>query len=82
VEGAGKAKGAPDFHIVAPSLPGFGFSSAPRNKGFGVLEMAKTVNELMIKLGYPKYVAQGQCLCPPFFPSFVLGCFYLDDEDG
>eukprot|EP00884_Botryococcus_braunii_P013286 jgi/Botrbrau1/21959/Bobra.0249s0082.1 len=56
---AGKERGAPDFHVVAPSLPGFGFSSAPTKKGFGTVKMAETVNGLMLKLGYPKYVAQG-----------------------
>lgn len=58
--GKGKEMGAQEFHVVAPSLPGFGFSAAPRKKGFGILEMAKTVNDLMLKLGYRKYVAQGE----------------------
>lgn len=49
----------PAFHVVAPSLPGFGFSEVPKNKGWGVKRIAKTFDELMRKLGYPKYVAQG-----------------------
>ena len=57
---AGEGKQA--FHVVAPSLPGFGFSSAPKQKGFGLRQMAKTLNQLMLELGYAKYVAQGmQC---------------------
>ncbi len=47
------------FHVVAPSLPGYGFSSAPKEPGFGVNQMAKTFDELMVALGYTSYVAQG-----------------------
>ena len=47
------------FHVVAPSLPGYGFSSAPTLPGFGISEMAKTFDELMVSLGYTSYVAQG-----------------------
>lgn len=47
------------FHVVAPSLPGYGFSSAPKQPGFGIKEVVATVNELMIKLNYKRYVAQG-----------------------
>ncbi|CAL5229171.1 g12446 [Coccomyxa viridis] len=47
------------FHVIVPSLPGYGFSSAPTKPGFGVGEIAKTFHELMLKLGYNKYVAQG-----------------------
>ena len=45
--------------MVAPSLPGYGFSSAPKRPGFGVNEIAKTFNQLMLSLGYKTYVAQG-----------------------
>ena len=55
VSGEGKQA----FHVVAPSLPGFGFSSAPKQKGFGLRQIAKTLNQLMLELGYSKYVAQG-----------------------
>ena len=55
---AGPGKQA--FHVVAPSLPGFAFSSAPKQKGFGLKQIAKTFNQLMLELGYTKYVAQGQ----------------------
>ena len=39
---------------------GYGFSSAPTKPGFGVGEIAKTFHELMLKLGYNTYVAQGR----------------------
>lgn len=45
--------------MVAPSLPGYGFSSAPKQPGFGVNQMAQTFDELMVALGYTSYVAQG-----------------------
>lgn len=51
--------GQPKYHIVAPSLPGYGFSSAPIDPGFGLEQMAATLNKLMVQLGYSKYVAQG-----------------------
>jgi hypothetical protein len=47
------------FHVVAPSLPGYGFSSAPKQPGFGATQMAKTFDSLMVALGYSSYVAQG-----------------------
>ncbi|KAI9188881.1 hypothetical protein H9P43_000303 [Blastocladiella emersonii ATCC 22665] len=47
------------FHVVVPSLPGYGFSPAPAQKGFGTKLMARVFNQLMIKLGYIKYFAQG-----------------------
>mgnify|MGYP003305575800 CR=1 FL=1 len=47
------------FHIVTPSLPGFGFSGKPTTPGFGVEKIADTFAELMKELGYTKYFAQG-----------------------
>ena len=52
-------QGDPAFHVVVPSLPGYGFSSAPQSPGFGVIKTAETFNQLMLSLGYTKYVAQG-----------------------
>ncbi|KAJ5335041.1 hypothetical protein N7452_007444 [Penicillium brevicompactum] len=49
----------PGFHIVAPSLPNFGFSSGVTSRGFGLAQYAEALNKLMIKLGYNKYVTQG-----------------------
>lgn len=43
------------FHIVAPDLPGFGFSPAPTHPGMGTHQMAGAFNALMHQLGYKKY---------------------------
>jgi hypothetical protein len=43
------------FHIVAPDLPGFGFSPAPTHPGMGAPEMAGAFNSLMHQLGYDRY---------------------------
>ncbi|KAM0151547.1 hypothetical protein ACHAQE_008485 [Botrytis cinerea] len=48
----------PSFHIVAPSLPNFGFSSGVKKRGFAMAQYAETLNKLMIKLGYSEYVTQ------------------------
>ncbi len=53
----GKAEDA--FHVVAPSLPGFGFSEKPSERGYSPARMAQTLAALMEKLGYDKYGAQG-----------------------
>jgi pimeloyl-ACP methyl ester carboxylesterase len=47
------------FHVVCPSLPGYGFSDKPSRKGTGVERIADLWSALMIRLGYPRYVAQG-----------------------
>jgi pimeloyl-ACP methyl ester carboxylesterase len=47
------------FHVVCPSLPGFGFSAKPRTTGWGVDRIARTWAELMARLGYGRYGAQG-----------------------
>ena len=52
------AAGGPDqpsFHVVAPSLPGFGFSEAPKKKGFGPRQYAEVANNVMKSLGYNEY---------------------------
>jgi pimeloyl-ACP methyl ester carboxylesterase len=46
-------------HIVAPSLPGFGFSSAPQEPGWNSQRMAEVFAKLMARLGYARYGAQG-----------------------
>ena len=46
---------APAFHVVAPSLPNFGFSEGIKKKGFGIAEYAKAMNALMLTLGYKEY---------------------------
>jgi pimeloyl-ACP methyl ester carboxylesterase len=47
------------FHVVIPSLPGFGFSDKPSEPGWGLPRIAKTWAELMARLSYSRYVAQG-----------------------
>ncbi len=47
------------FHVVAPSLPGFGFSDKPAETGWGVPKIAFCWIELMQRLGYTRWVAQG-----------------------
>jgi len=47
------------FHVVCPSLPGYGFSSKPRRTGWGVERIADAWSQLMQALGYPRYLAQG-----------------------
>ena len=47
------------FHLVCPSLPGFGFSGQPTQPGWGIEKIAEAWDELMLRLGYPQYLAQG-----------------------
>jgi len=47
------------FHVVAPSLPGYGFSDKPRERGYGPEKMADINAKLMARLGYDRYGAQG-----------------------
>ncbi len=47
------------FHVVCPSLPGYGFSAKPKTVGWGVDKIAKAWDALMVRLGYSRYVAQG-----------------------
>ncbi len=47
------------FHVVCPSLPGYGFSDKPSEPGWGVEKIADAFSALMTGLGYAKYVAQG-----------------------
>jgi epoxide hydrolase len=53
----GKAEDA--FHVVCPSVPGYGFSEKPRATGWGRERIAEAWAELMAGLGYPRYGAQG-----------------------
>ncbi len=47
------------FHVVCPSLPGFGFSAKPSTTGWGVDRIAAAWAVLMARLGYARYGAQG-----------------------
>jgi pimeloyl-ACP methyl ester carboxylesterase len=53
----GRAEDA--FDVVIPSLPGYGFSSAPSEPGWGSERIARSWDVLMKRLGYMHYVAQG-----------------------
>ncbi len=47
------------FHVVIPSMPGYGFSGKPRGTGWGPERMGRAWDVLMRRLGYDRYVAQG-----------------------
>jgi len=47
------------FHLVIPSLPGYGFSARPQTPGWNPDRIARAWDELMKRLGYTRYVAQG-----------------------
>jgi len=47
------------FHVVIPSMPGYGFSEKPTSVGWGPERMGRAWAELMKRLGYTRYVAQG-----------------------
>jgi pimeloyl-ACP methyl ester carboxylesterase len=47
------------FHLVIPSMPGYGFSGKPTSTGWGPERMGRAWAELMERLGYKHYVAQG-----------------------
>jgi pimeloyl-ACP methyl ester carboxylesterase len=47
------------FHLVIPSLPGYGFSGKPTATGWDPIRIARTWGVLMQRLGYTRYVAQG-----------------------
>ncbi|KAK7685017.1 hypothetical protein QCA50_011852 [Cerrena zonata] len=49
----------PSFHVVALSLPGFGFSEGFKQQGFRFAQYAEIANKLMLSLGYDEYVIQG-----------------------
>lgn len=54
-----ESEGDVAFDVVAPSLPGFGYSSAPEKSGFALRQYAEFCHNLMLALGYNKYVVQG-----------------------
>jgi len=47
------------FHLVIPSMPGYGFSGKPTSTGWDPVHIARAWTELMKRLGYTKFVAQG-----------------------
>lgn len=71
---------APAFHVVAPSLPGFGYSDKPATTGWGTEKIAAAWVELMGRLGYCTFVAHGgdwggviTTILGGRFPEHVLG---------
>ncbi|MCA8927392.1 MAG: epoxide hydrolase [Alphaproteobacteria bacterium] len=68
----GAAKDA--FHVVAPSLPGYGFSGKPTAPGWGIEKIADAWAALMARLGYDRYFAQGGD-----WGSAVTGCIGAQD---
>ncbi|RPJ55396.1 MAG: epoxide hydrolase [Acidobacteria bacterium] len=47
------------FHVVIPSMPGYGYSGKPTTTGWGPKRIARAYGQLMTRLGYTEYVAQG-----------------------
>ncbi|MGN9765232.1 epoxide hydrolase family protein [Micromonospora sp. SD12] len=60
------------FHVVVPSVPGFGFSQAPPQTGCTVGRVARTWAELMRRLGYDRYGTQGGDLGAYVAPEVAL----------
>lgn len=50
---------APAFHVVIPSLPGYGFSGKPTGTGWGVAKIGDAWDTIMCRLGYDRYYAHG-----------------------
>ncbi len=65
------------FHVVIPSMPGYGFSGKPATTGWGPERMARAWAELMQRLGYARYVAQGGD-----WGAFVVDQMGLQVPDG
>lgn len=71
---------APAFHVVVPSLPGFGYSGKPATTGWGTEKIAAAWVELMGRLGYGRFLAHGgdwggniTTVLGGRFPAHVLG---------
>ena len=75
-----KDKDGLSFDVVCPSMPGYGFSDKPSQKGYDSKKIAKIHHELMTALGYKKYLVQGgdwgstvSKWSAELFPNEVLG---------
>ncbi|KAI1076613.1 alpha/beta-hydrolase [Whalleya microplaca] len=64
----------PTFHVVAPSLPNYGFSDRTSKPGFELAQYAEVCHKLMLQLGYEKYVTQGGDL--GFLVTRMMGLLY------
>ena len=65
------------FHLVIPSMPGYGFSGKPTRTGWGPERIGRAWAELMGRLGYTRYVAQGGD-----WGAFVVDQMGLQEPDG
>jgi pimeloyl-ACP methyl ester carboxylesterase len=65
------------FHLVIPSMPGYGFSAKPSGTGWGPERMGRAWDLLMKRLGYQRYVAQGGD-----WGAFVVDQMGLQAPDG
>jgi len=70
----GEKTGGPAFHVVAPSLPNFGFSTRVTKPGFALSQYAETCHRLMQQLGYNMYVTQGGDW--GFYITRIMGVLY------
>ena len=71
------ASASDGFHVVIPSMPGYGFSGKPTSTGWGPERMGRAWAELMRRLGYDRYVAQGGD-----WGAFVVDQMGLQAPDG
>jgi pimeloyl-ACP methyl ester carboxylesterase len=71
------ASAADAFHVVIPSMPGYGFSGKPTSTGWGPERMGRAWDVLMKRLGYSRYVAQGGD-----WGAFVVDQMGLQAPDG
>ena len=71
------ASAADAFHVVVPSMPGYGFSGKPTGTGWGPERMGRAWDVLMKRLGYTRYVAQGGD-----WGAFVVDQMGLQAPDG
>ncbi|MCD6015133.1 MAG: multidrug transporter [Solirubrobacterales bacterium] len=71
------ASASDGFHVVIPSMPGYGFSGKPTSTGWGPERMGRAWAELMGRLGYDRYVAQGGD-----WGAFVVDQMGLQAPDG
>jgi len=71
------ASAADAFHVVIPSMPGYGFSGKPTSAGWGPERMGRAWDVLMKRLGYTRYVAQGGD-----WGAFVVDQMGLQASDG
>jgi pimeloyl-ACP methyl ester carboxylesterase len=56
---SGKGNGPNSFHLVIPSIPGFGFSTPVKEKGWNMFRIAAAFTSLMEQLGYAKFAVHG-----------------------